>query len=129
MMPWQMDLLDRIKGKKPGEITFMTTGRRMGKSMINSMMHQAIKDYINLPLERLDTAEGTVFGATYYIVEPIGGNWKDMEAWARQTYNDPADIWEAHNFMWPDCGRWYMNDRKFWFRDESDRTIFLMKWS
>lgn len=128
-MNWQLDLIERLEGRKPGEMMVMMAGRRMGKSMLNSMMHKAMQDYLNPPLERLDTEEGTVFGTNYYIVSPVGGNWKDMEEWTRLTYGEPADIWKAHDFMWPENGRWYMNDRKFWFRDESDRTLFLMKWS
>jgi hypothetical protein len=24
--------------------------------------------------------------------------------------------------------RWYMNNRKFWFRDQKDQLMFVMKW-
>jgi len=24
--------------------------------------------------------------------------------------------------------RWYMNNRKFWFRDQADQLMFVMKW-
>jgi hypothetical protein len=24
--------------------------------------------------------------------------------------------------------RWYMNDRRFWFRNEADRIMFVLKW-
>lgn len=129
MLPWQKDLLQSLEGRKPGEMMVMMSGRRVGKSRINSMMYQAMKDYLNPPLEGFDTTEKTVSGTQYYCVEPLGGNWVEMFAWAKTTYGDPADVWEAHDFIWPDAARWYANNRKFWFRDEADRTIFLMKWS
>jgi len=93
---------------------------------------QAVKrlmdDLANRPLEEIVLSEGKVFGARYYTAQPIGGNWREMEEWCVSSFGDAATIWEAHNFMWPDCGRWYMNDRKFWFRNERDRTMFILRW-
>lgn len=130
MYPWQEKLLLDIEGGwRPGEMMVMMSGRRAGKSMLNAMMHKAMEDYLNPPLKGFEMTEKAVSGTQYYCVEPVGGNWINMLAWAKTTYGDPADIWEAHNFVWPDTARWYANNRKLWFRDEADRTLFLMKWS
>lgn len=125
-MPWQTDLL---KGIKSGEMMVMMAGRRAGKSMLNAMMHKAMQDYFNPPLEGFNITENAVSGTQYYCVEPIGGNWKDMETWTKQTFGEPGDVWPNQDFAWPESPRWVQNNRKFWFRDESDRTLFLMKWS
>jgi hypothetical protein len=50
-----------------------------------------------------------------------------MEAWSIETFGSAIDsIWEAS----PDLiyGRWYMNNSKFWFRNEEDRTWFMLRW-
>lgn len=85
------------------------------------------------PIERLEASEGTVYGTTYYTVEPIGGYWLRMEDWAVQTFGDPGSIWDPKQ-KWSNSpavpgARWYMNNRKFWFRDEADRTMFMLKWA
>ena len=125
MQPWQEDMLERLQGFKPGEMAVMMASRKIGKSQLSQLWNDI---YETKPVSDLILSEGTVYGATYYCVEPVGGSWPEMVAWAKTTYSDPAEVWEAHNFMWPDCGRWYMNDRKFWFRDEKDRTMFILKW-
>ena len=132
LYPWQEKLLVDIEsgGVKPGEMVVMMSGRQIGKSQFSAQAFKRLWDdiYKERPVEDLIMNEGTVFGAKYFTVEPIGGNWKDMEAWAKQSFGEPADIWEKDKFMWPECGRWYMNNRKFWFRNERDRDWFIIKW-
>ena len=129
MEAWQKELINSLAGKKPGEMVVQMTGRRVGKSALNAAFGKLWNDiYKTGPVSDLVLSEGTVYGATYYCVEPVGGNWTDMIAWTKTTFGDPAEVWEAHKFMWPDCGRWYMNNRRFWFRDEKDRTMFILKW-
>jgi len=76
-----------------------------------------------IPKMSLILSEGRIYGAKYYTVRPVFGSWKVLEAWARETYGEPCDIWDIK------CGRWYMNDSKFWFRKESDLTMFVLKWA
>lgn len=79
----------------------------------------------------LELSEGRIRGAKYYIVRPwprdSGTTWRTMEAWSIETFGSAIDsIWEAS----PDLiyGRWYMNNSKFWFRNEEDRTWFMLRW-
>jgi hypothetical protein len=82
------------------------------------------------PLEDLMLSQGTVYGARYYTVEPIGGNWMEIEEWAIQTYGETGSLWRETKNLTPEpLQRWYMNNRKFWFRDERDRTMFILRWS
>jgi len=46
----------------------------------------------------------------------------NMDLWVRATFGDTT--WEDI-----DKGRWVGSDRKYWFRKESDRTLFLLKWA
>lgn len=131
LYPWQENILNQIMsgGIKPGEMRIMTSGRQTGKSQFTAAaLKRLMDDMLNRPVEDLILSEGKVFGARYHCVEPIGGNWAKMEIWCHDTYGEAAEVWEASNFIWPDCGRWYMNNRRFWFRDEKDRTMFILRW-
>jgi hypothetical protein len=131
MYKWQLDLLDKMT-KYKGRGFVMTTGRQLGKSAFSAQAWQRMMDDIyNRPVEDLILTESKVHGARYYCVEPVGGNWLEMEKWSVKTYGDPGEIWPMKtqdDFGWPECNRWYMNNRKFWFRNEADRTMFVMKW-
>jgi hypothetical protein len=117
-------------GWKKGELIFMAVGRNTGKSMFSSTALQRLwNDLQNRPVEELVLNEQVLSGCRYYTVEPIGGNWKDMELWAFQVFGNPGEIWPKQEFVWPEIPRWVMNNRKFWFRNERDRTMFIMRWS
>lgn len=127
LQPWQEDILNKFaKGDK--EIKIMTAGRGVGKSLYSQVaMQRLMDDLINRPIEELICSEGTIFGKRYLTAEPIGGNWIEMEKWATETFGPPASVWEAFKES-DELGRWYMNDRRFWFLDDKDRTLFLLKW-
>ena len=131
LQPWQEDL---VKGVMQGrEIKLMMAGRRTGKSMFSAQALQRLWDDIsNRPVEDLILSESRFAGTRYYTVEPVGGNWLDMETWCVETFGAPSDVWDSINpdgqFIWPECGRWYKNNRKFWFREVKDRDWFLLKW-
>lgn len=131
MHPWQKDLVTTMA---KGEVKIMMTGRRVGKSMFSAQALKRLMDdlYKDRPVEDLILTEGKVHGARYFCVQPEGGSWTDMEAWARQTYGDPGEIWplkDTDDYGWPESNRWYMNNRKFWFREERDRDWFIIKWN
>jgi len=73
----------------------------------------------------LELSEGRIHGARYYIVRPCisGTSWKTMEEWSIGTFGpDGGSVWKNLN------SRWYMNNSKFWFRNEADRTFFILRW-
>jgi hypothetical protein len=130
LQSWQEEI---INGMAQGhEIKIMMSGRQIGKSTINQQIaayKRMMQDIMNRPVEDIVLAERKVHGARYYTAEPVGGNWLEMESWALDTYGTPGEIWPKEDFAWPECPRWMMNDRKFWFRNEKDRTLFIMRWS
>ena len=88
---------------------------------------------------KLTMSEGTVYGARYLTVLPIisqdmqAGNWN--ESWFNQTWHD-MELWCNAQFgptpndgVWTHGARWYMNNAKFWFRDEADLSWFLLRWA
>jgi hypothetical protein len=92
----------------------------------NQTLQRLIDDLNRSPLQELVLAERLYRTAKFYTVEPIGGNWLDMETWCLKTFGPSDDVWD---FKTVNVGRWYKNDRKFWFRNERDRTMFIMRWS
>jgi len=135
MYPFQKDLLDKIAsgGIKPGELSVITAGRRAGKSMMTQQaIERLFRELNSQPVSDLILSEGRVYGARYYCVEPVGGNWRKMEDWCISTYGaSTGSIWaqEVDKSTPLINERWYANNRKFWFRNEKDRTLFIMKWS
>jgi hypothetical protein len=121
-----------LDGFKPGELVIMSAGRGTGKSMLTkAYVDRMMQDIMSRPIEDMVLSEGRVYGARYHCVEPIGGNWREMEDWCINTYGETTgSIWaEEVDKKTPAPGeRWYANNRKFWFRKESDRTLFILKW-
>jgi hypothetical protein len=71
---------------------------------------------------------GTVYGKHYHTIAPPmwSGNWQTMSAWCTETFgSSTGSIWadapEEHE-------RWYENNAKFWFREEKDLTLFILRW-
>jgi len=127
---WQIDLLDKMT-KYKGKGVVQITGRQMGKSYWSSQaIDRLMRDIMQQPVSDLVLSEGTVYGSRYYTVEPIGGNWLEMEKWCGKTFGPGSTkVWQHDMSKAPAPElRWYMNNRKFWFRDEQDRMIFVLKW-
>jgi len=73
----------------------------------------------------LELNEGRVYGARYLTVHPTNGaKWNDMMAWMVETFGPTA-----HDGVWTPSMRWYANNAKFWFRNEADQLLFVLKWS
>ncbi len=133
-MSWQMDMLKKLQGLKPSEMTITMSGRNIGKSILSSQqaIDRLMRDLMNHPVQKIVLAEGTVYGKRYYTAEPVGGNWREMESWCSEMFGETGSIWNidqpAENQTPIPNSRWYMNNRKFWFRDDQDRMIFVLKW-
>ena len=127
MYPWQMELLEKMY-KYKGRGMIQVTGRLAGKSHARAAYQRLFDAIYNVPVTDIVLGEGRVYGARYYTAEPVGGNWQEMEAWCYETFGNAGDkIWGEPEAPEP-AQRWYMNNRKFWFRDDRDRMIFVLKW-
>ena len=76
-------------------------------------------------------SRGTVYGVDYHCVEPRGIPWGDMEQWAEKQFGKPGSIWDIRRPYYetpPPNSRYYMNDSKFWFKDQQDLITFLLRW-
>lgn len=127
---WQKEFLTRMTQFK-GRGALQITGRNTGKShWTNQAIKRLMEDIASRPVEAIICDVGTVYGCRYYTVEPIGGNWIDMETWCLDSFgsSSTSPIWGESKV--PDVNeRWYTNNRKFWFRDEKDRDWFLIRWN
>ena len=137
MQPWQQQIYDKLTsgGVKPSELMIMSAGRQTGKSYFTQYtIDRLMRDLNSRPIEELVLGESTYMDTQYYTVEPIGGNWLDMETWCVDTFGDRSNVWDItasysdEQVAWRERGRWYANDRRFWFRNEADRTMFILKW-
>ena len=76
--------------------------------------------------------EGRIHGIRYYTIKPVfewwnpsglkGNSWKTYMDWCEEQFGPRTEIWDGGN-------RWHANNAKFWFRDESDRMLFLLRWA
>lgn len=124
--PWQEEVLNKFQAGS--EYKIISAGRQTGKSYNLQAMQRLMDDLIQKPVEDLICSTGTVFGKRYHTVEPVGGNWIEMETWCTETFGSASSVWET--FKESDrLGRWYINSRRFWFLNEKDRTMFILRWS
>lgn len=124
MQNWQETI---INGFKPGELAIVTGGRQSGKSQMQAYM-RLWNDIHYQPVSDLKLSEGTVYGSRYYCVEPVGGSWIEIQEWCFNQFGDSGKhIWGSNEVPAPQ-ERWYTNNRKFWFRDDADRLMFVMRW-
>jgi hypothetical protein len=113
-----------------GRGLIQVTGRGTGKSVMNTTAFKRMWDDIHArPVEDLLLSEGTVYGSRYWTVEPVGGNWREMELWCHATFGDTGSIWADTKNLTPEpLQRWYANNRKFWFKEVKDRDWFILRW-
>lgn len=130
--PWQERVFKDIKSVyKPGEMTITMAARGSGKSQITAY-HRLWKDIMeaNTKVTDIVLSEGTVYGSRYLTAAPIGGNWYEMASWCFETFGDTRSIWsETKNFTPKPLQRWYINNRKFWFKEVKDRDWFVIRWN
>lgn len=128
MYPWQQEILEKMTQYK-GRGMVQITGHSSHKSVWRTQAYKRIFDDIYLqPITDIVLSEGKVYGTCYYTAEPVGGNWREMEAWCYETFGNAGDkLWGEPKAPEP-AQRWYMNNRKFWFRDDIDRMVFVLKW-
>lgn len=87
--------------------------------------HQIQQELFGMYTETVTVSQGTIFQKQYHTAEPWAGDWKQMESWCRECFGDPGSVWDDFSSN----NRWYMNSRRFWFRDEQDLLLFLLKWA
>jgi hypothetical protein len=101
----------------------IAAGRQFGKTGLTTARWVDDVDSF-IPAKRLETGYAEIQPKWPYWVKPLNYSaeeWLDMTDWMVETFGDT-------NWSTPG-GRWVGSDRKFWFRDEADRTMFLLKWS
>jgi hypothetical protein len=81
--------------------------------------------YIEFPVEkRLETGYADNQPKWPYWVRPHNYDekeWYDMDKWLLNIMGD--NNWHKEN------ARWVGSNRKYWFRDDQDRTFFILRWT
>jgi len=79
---------------------------------------------LGLTMKRLETGYAENQPRWPYWVRPFNyseSDWQAMSVWMITTFGN-GDWMTEH-------GLWVGSNRKYWFRDEADRTMFILKWS
>jgi len=91
------------------------------RQQITSIAEQWINE---INMKRIETGYADNQPKWPYWVRPYNydiGEWQDMNQWMFNTMDD--NNWLTEN------ARWVASNSKYWFREERDRTLFLLKWS
>ena len=100
----------------------MAAGRQSGKTGLTPDQIWWDEMWNNTP--RLETGYADNQPKWPYWVCPCNYSapeWFEMNVWMLEIFGNCN--WHTEN------ARWVGSDRKYWFRDERDRTLFLLKWS
>ena len=74
--------------------------------------------------KRLETGYAEIQPQCPYWVRPHNypsKDWHEMGQWMVETFGDSD--WSVKN------APWVASNYKYWFRDEADRTFFILRWS
>ena len=77
-----------------------------------------------LPVKSMETGYANNQPKWPYWVKPLDYSkkeWFEIGEWVVDTMGESD--WLKEN------ARWIGSDRKYWFRDEQDRTMFILRWS
>ena len=81
----------------------------------------------------LSISTGTVYDVQYHTAMPswtpsrhgwYNPEWNEMMEWCVKMFGPTAK-----DGVWTPDERWYANNSKFWFRDEADLLMFVLRWS
>lgn len=81
---------------------------------------------------KLTVEEKRWHGCKYQVVHPYldswslsqnNHTWNNISQWCYDIYGKPGDPFSNTT------DRWYLNNSAYWFRDERDLSLFLMRWS
>lgn len=68
------------------------------------------------------------YNQPYWVQPELGGlfsrrheRYQEINDWCNQTFGASTEGWNNP--------RWSASNRKYWFKYEKDRTLFVMKWS
>jgi hypothetical protein len=84
------------------------------------------KDDKRVQGKRFYTAEPSLFPIPIHPYNYAPPPWKEMEEWCIENLGINEVTWNR----WPSpSDRWFMNDAKFWFRDQQDMMMFVLRFS
>lgn len=117
--------------KGRGALQVTGRGRQTGKSSLMGSIAAVLGNTEETYKLIIEQNEGRVYGARYHTVHPVitpvwntePKIWNEMMDWMIDTFG-PA----PKDGVFTPGARWYANNAKFWFRDEKDMLVFLLRW-
>lgn len=73
----------------------------------------------------------------WYTVEIVNPDFEDlhdlwlrMDTWCTSNLGQGTahQMWSSKGTAWDSNCRWLTNSRKFWFRDQEDQFMFMLRW-
>ena len=121
---------------KPLQSVLLPIIRRTLPNLIASQI-VGVQPMTNLGARPMELGTYETGGVIWYWVRPeepavldladprhSAAYWDEVEAWCTATYG-PRNPWAEEGSP----HRWSASDRRYHFRDEADRTMFIMRWS
>ena len=94
------------------------------RAMAEARMAEITDEFIAEMTKRLETGYAENQPKYPYWVRPrnyASKDWHEMGEWVVKTF--------GHSDWVTDHGLWVASNYKYWFRDEADRTFFILRWS
>jgi hypothetical protein len=123
LMPYQQALWDRLAtgGFSKGEMTIISSGRRAGKSYLNSLYGNNLCKEIVMPTRPVTKSKYS-FSRNWYVVDYDGIKHDGVIQWCVEQFGPHP----AQHDAWSRWCQPYFN--KIHFRDEKDYHWFILRW-
>lgn len=85
---------------------------------------------------KIELNEGKVLGSRYATAKPVydptvtqgfNRSWDEAVTWCVEQFGPTKMPWETIGSK--KLQRWYVNNSTFWFKNDEDLTLFLLRWA
>ena len=85
---------------------------------------------------RIEVSDGKILGSHYNTAKPVyddgayaitgrSAKWDKAVEWCVEQFGPTRLPWQSNGKL----ERWYVNNSIFWFKNEEDLTLFLLRWA
>lgn len=78
--------------------------------------------------DKLTIGEDFTYDQPYWAEPDLGGDWEYRHERYQEIHEWTSNTFGRHTLAWNNP-RWSASNRRYWFKNEKDRTMFVLKWS